>query len=151
MTEREEREEKGFVVKDRRRVSLDSTAQGVDESESDETKESTPAEKASEEQERPKGKEEDFSQESHESHIPFPEVTFSTFVVSLSQSALLHLGEIPDPSTQTPHVDLSLAKHIIDTLGMLEEKTQGNLQPDEERILKEILYGLRMRYVQKKG
>lgn len=78
-----------------------------------------------------------------------PEVSFSTFVFSLSSSALVHLGEIPEPSTQQMHQDLMLAKQIIDTLGMLEEKTRSNLDPDEERFIKTVLYDLRLRYVQK--
>jgi hypothetical protein len=48
-------------------------------------------------------------------------------------------------------VDLPIAKQIIDTLGMLQEKTKGNLDPDEERLLKSVLYDLRMRYIQKSG
>lgn len=77
----------------------------------------------------------------------FPEVNFATFVITLSTSALLYLGEIPDPETNKPVVNLPLAKHTIDTLGMLKEKTQGNLTPDESKILDQFLYDLRMKYV----
>ncbi len=75
----------------------------------------------------------------------------STFIFSLSSSALVHLGEIPEPQTNRTEVDLPIAKQIIDTLGMLQEKTKGNLDQDEERLLKSVLYDLRMRYVQKSG
>ena len=60
----------------------------------------------------------------------------ATFIFSLSSSALVHLGEIPEPETNQTNVDLPIAKQIIDTLGMLQEKTKGNLDPDEERLLR---------------
>jgi hypothetical protein len=84
-----------------------------------------------------------------ERSVPLPEVTLATFIFSLSSSALLHLGEIPDPETTSVRVDLPLAKQIIDTLGMLQEKTKGNLNSDEDNLLRTVLYDLRMRYVQK--
>jgi hypothetical protein len=59
------------------------------------------------------------------------------------------LGEIPDPETNEPIEDLNRAKYLIDELGMLEEKTAGNLTPDEARALKSILYELRMKFVKK--
>jgi hypothetical protein len=76
-------------------------------------------------------------------------VSLSTFVFSLSSSALVHLGEIPEPDTQRVQLDLPMAKQIIDTLGMLQEKTRGNLDADEDHLLKTVLYDLRLRYVQK--
>ena len=74
-------------------------------------------------------------------------VTFSTFVLSLSTQALLHLGEIPDPSTGRPSPDLVAAKQVIDILGMLLAKTTNNLEQDERSLLDSVLYDLRMRYV----
>ena len=76
-----------------------------------------------------------------------PEVTFSTFIMSLNTSALYHLGEIADPVTGQKTVDRELARHTIDTLVLLEEKTKGNLTEDEEQMLKGILYEVKMRYV----
>jgi len=76
-----------------------------------------------------------------------PPVTFSTFILSLNTAALIHLGELPNPETNRKEVNLTLAKHTIDTLDMLKEKTRGNLSPDEERLLESILYELRLRYV----
>ena len=76
-----------------------------------------------------------------------PEMNFGTFIFSLSSSALYHLGELPDPETNEPVQDLPLAKQTIDILGMLKEKTKGNLENDEERMLEGMLYDLRMRYV----
>lgn len=74
-------------------------------------------------------------------------VTFSTFVLSLSTQALLHLGEIPDPSLGRPSPDLVAAKQVIDILGMLLAKTTNNLEQDERSLLDSVLYDLRMRYV----
>jgi hypothetical protein len=78
---------------------------------------------------------------------PLPEIDFSSFVFSLSTSALFHLGEIPDPATQKREKDLPLAKQTIDILGILKEKTRGNLTPDEERLMENILTDLRWRYI----
>jgi hypothetical protein len=83
-------------------------------------------------------------------HETLPQIDFATFVLSLSHSALMHLGEAPDPDTnETAHVDLGLAKQNIDILGMLEEKTKSNLTGDEERLLAQVLFDLRMRFVEK--
>jgi hypothetical protein len=78
-----------------------------------------------------------------------PEVTFTAFVMSLNTSALFHLGEISDPSTGVKNQDLVLAKHTIDTLKLLENKTRGNLDGEEQDLLKNGLYDLKMRYVAK--
>ena len=77
-----------------------------------------------------------------------PGIDFSTFVVSLSHSALLHLGEAPHPETDKPETNLLLARQTIDLLGVLEEKTKGNLSGDEERLLTQVLFDLRMRFVE---
>ena len=76
-----------------------------------------------------------------------PEVTFPAFIISLNSSALYHLGEIPDPDTGATKQDLVLAKHTIDTLSLLQEKTKGNLDEEEESMLGKFLYDLKMRYV----
>ena len=78
-----------------------------------------------------------------------PEVTFAAFVMSLNTSALFHLGEISDPVSGAKNQDLVLAKHTIDTLKLLEDKTTGNLNGEEQDILKHVLYDLKMRYVEK--
>ncbi len=80
-----------------------------------------------------------------------PELTFSTFVFSLNSSALVHLGVINDPSSNKNIRDLALAKQTIDILGILESKTQGNLNDEEARLLKNILHDLRIMYVKAKG
>jgi hypothetical protein len=139
----EKEDDKGFVVKDRRRF----TEEAETEPKKEEAKPQAAPSAAEPEKERPG--EAAGSQE--QAKGPFPEVTLATFIFSLSSSALVHLGEIPEPETNKSSVDLPIAKQIIDTLGMLEEKTKGNLDQDEERLLKAVLYDLRMRYIQKSG
>ena len=80
---------------------------------------------------------------------PLPEVTFSTFVMSLASSALVHLGEVPEPESGRTMTNLPVAKHTIDILAMLEEKTRGNLDTEESKLLKDMLFELRMHYVRK--
>jgi hypothetical protein len=74
-----------------------------------------------------------------------PPVDFNLFVLSLNTSALLHLGEAVGADGKSQR-DLPMARHTIDLLGMLEEKTRGNLSGDEERLLHQVLFDLRMRY-----
>lgn len=78
---------------------------------------------------------------------PLPEITFSSFIISLSSSAFVHLGDIPDPATGQVKKDLALAKQTIDLLGLLREKTRNNLSEEEEQLFDHLLYDLRMRYV----
>ena len=80
--------------------------------------------------------------------MPVP--TFSTFVLSLASSALVHLGEVPDPSTNKQAEDIALAKHSIDILTLLQDKITNGLDKDEARLLDGLLYELRMKYVVKK-
>ncbi len=86
-------------------------------------------------------------QELRDGKCGMPQVTFAAFIMSMSTSALYHLGEISDPATGEKKKDLVLAKHAIDTLAMLEKKTKGNLTEDENAMLSNILYDLKMRYV----
>ena len=79
--------------------------------------------------------------------MPLPEITFASFLISLSSSAFIHLGDMPDPVTGEVKKDLALAKQTIDLLGLLREKTRGNLQEDEEKLFDHLLYDLRMRFI----
>ncbi len=77
-------------------------------------------------------------------------IDFYTFVLSLASSAFVHLGDAPNPETGQPDKpDLALAKQAIDILAMIREKTKGNLSPEEERFLENILTDLRLRFVQR--
>jgi hypothetical protein len=79
--------------------------------------------------------------------VPQPEITFSSFLISLGSSAFIHLGDIPDPATGEIKKDIPLAKQTIDLLGLLREKTRNNLLEEEEKLFEHLLYDLRMRYI----
>lgn len=80
---------------------------------------------------------------------PLPPVDFQVFLSSLSMQAMVALGELPNPATRKPQVDLDQARYLIDVLGLLQEKTRGNLTPEEADLLEGLLYELRMRFVAK--
>lgn len=82
---------------------------------------------------------------------PLPKIDFSTFVLSINSSALVQLGLLEDPASGQKTKNLALAKQTIDLLAMLEEKTKNNLSSDEDNILKNILYELRILYIKEKG
>jgi hypothetical protein len=122
-----EEHEKGFVVKDRRFT----------------------AKKEGEESPQPKVEK---REESHREERPgqdasLPEITFPSLLLSLSTSALIQLGEIQDPGSKQTVKNLPLAKQTIDLIGMLKEKTKGNLTSDEEKLMENILYDLKLMYV----
>jgi hypothetical protein len=75
------------------------------------------------------------------------EFGFSTFILSLSTSALVHLGELPDPLRNTKEVNLQLAKQTISIIEMLKEKTEGNLTKEEENLIDSVLYDVRLKFV----
>jgi len=76
-------------------------------------------------------------------------LTFTTFTMSLITQALALLGEIPDPLERAVRVDLDAARQLIDILGILSEKTRGNLDAGEAALLDGALYDLRMKYVER--
>lgn len=76
-----------------------------------------------------------------------PEPDFNFFITTLALQASIALGEIANPVTNKKEKDLTQAKFLIDTLGMLKEKTRGNLKPQENDVLENILYELRMQYI----
>lgn len=75
-------------------------------------------------------------------------IDFATFILSLSSSVAIHLGLAPRPDEKTKCSNLPMAKQTIDILSILQEKTKGNLTGEEERLLSEVLYNLRIAYVQ---
>ena len=72
---------------------------------------------------------------------------FSGFILSLNASALIHLGEIPDPHSKKREVNIPAAKHTITILEILAEKTEGNLTEEEKQFLDDMIYNIRMKYV----
>ena len=140
----EEKEgKKDFVVKDRRIFAEENR-----DAEPKEEKEIPPGEK--EEAAKPDEADKEPDAETQEPPPQFPEINFATFVVSLNASALLNLGAIEDPASGAKNKNLPMAKQTIDILSMLQEKTAGNLSEEEESLLKNILYDLRMMYVKEK-
>jgi len=84
---------------------------------------------------------------SGEEQIEVPPASFISLVVSLATSAVAHLGFMPDPVSGKTVQHLEMARHDIDLLGILREKTAGNLEAEEERLLEEILSDLRLKFV----
>jgi hypothetical protein len=132
-------EDKGFVVKDRRRFK-----DGADEVDSDrESQEDQgPAETAAEESPQPETDTGPCGPD-----MPIPELTFMDFIVSLSSSVAVHLGLVADPSTGRTDQNLVMAKQTIDLLALLQEKTRGNLTEEEEKLFESILFDLRLQFV----
>ena len=122
-------EDKGFVVRDKR-----FSAGKEEENESKPKKEDGL-------------KEEPHKEDAASQEAPLPEINFTNFLLSISTSALIQLGEIPDPATKQSVKQLPLAKQTIDLIGMLKEKTKGNLAAEEEKLIDYLLYDLRMRFV----
>ncbi|MFB3925206.1 MAG: DUF1844 domain-containing protein [Syntrophales bacterium] len=132
----EEIKGKGFVVKDKRTFS--------------ETGEVRREDRGAEAGEKREEKKEAAGEKRQKEEQYFPEVNFSNFVVSLSTSAMYHFGDFPDPVSKKAERNLAAAKQTIDILGMIQEKTRGNLNEDEKKLMDGILYELRMRYVKEK-
>ena len=126
-------QEQGFVVRDRR-ASGGSEAPPVSAPDTKQTASS------SAEQAAP-------SQDASAHEAPSLPVTFSSFVISLGSSSLMLMGEQLDPRQEALPVNLPQAKEIIDLLSLLEEKTKGNLTSEEQTVLRDMLYALRMKYV----
>lgn len=83
--------------------------------------------------------------------LEYPPVNFTNFVISLSTSALFHFGDFPEYEGGKAEKNLPAAKQTIDILDMLNEKTKGNLDPNEANLIQGVLYELKMRYVKEKG
>lgn len=77
-----------------------------------------------------------------------PKVDFSSFILSIYSSGLVQLGKVEDPSTGKMNQNLGMAKHTIDMMAMLEEKTRGNLNTDEENLMKALLSEIRLAFVE---
>ncbi|MFV1951183.1 MAG: DUF1844 domain-containing protein [Nitrospinota bacterium] len=133
--EEEKEKERGFKVTDKRSVK-----------DSGEKKEKGTKREEEKEDKQPAG-----PAASTGDRSSFPELNFSTFILSLSTSAMFYFGDIPDPVTKNKAKNLPAAKETIDILDILKEKTKGNLTQDEEGLIDDILYNLRMRYVKVKG
>lgn len=78
-----------------------------------------------------------------------PQVSFIAFIFSLASNAAVHFGDLPDPMTnETREPDLDAAAQLIEIIAMLEEKTRGNLTAEERQLVDQVLFELRMRFVE---
>jgi hypothetical protein len=75
-------------------------------------------------------------------------LSFTAFVLSLASTAAIHFGDIPDPSGERSAPNLAGAAQMIDILALLDQKTRGNLTAEERQVLEQVLFELRMRFVQ---
>ena len=85
----------------------------------------------------------------HEHEHDADAISFAAFVLSLAHTAAVHFGDIPDPvSGEKSEVNLPAAQQMIDILALLETKTRGNLTAEERQLLDQILYELRLRFIE---
>ena len=130
MSEKENVEGEGFVIKDNRssQISEDNAAFLDDQEAKNQKKQTDISEKKETE--------------------PF-QIDFSAFIMSLTSSAFYHLGDMPDPSTGKTETNLPAVQQTIDMLIMLREKTKGNLKEDEIKLIEQLIYELQVKYVAK--
>ncbi len=137
--------EKGFVIKDRRMFDEDGKTR------EDVTKEAEDTKPDRQPEQKPEGEAQEAKKEKaeqrKEEHYQVPEMNFHNFILSLYTSVIFNLGELADPVSNKKEKDLKAAKQTIDILGMLKEKTEGNLDNREKELLDGILSESRMRYV----
>ncbi len=138
MSDEETDAPKGFKVSDKRRFTEDGEARGEQETQEDQAPRA--------EAEAQGGAEP--PQDAGDRQEELPSINFPTFIISLSTQALMHLGEIDNPVTGQLEKDVAVAKQTIDIIAMLGEKSKGNLDETEEQLVKEVLYNLRMKYVE---
>jgi len=136
--EDESRENQGFTVRDKRRF----TEEGEKRPEPESSK--------NKEQERPRQEQtaETTRPRPDEPKKPLPPVDFAGFIVGLAETALLQLGYLKIKGQEQASKDLPGAKHTIDLIALLEEKTRGNLTEEEKKILTDTLFQLRMAFVE---
>lgn len=133
---KKEKKGSGFVVKDKRLFT--------------ESGEERPQKEAQPSAAEEKPKIQESSQTTPEQVSDYPPITFTNFVLSLSTSALFHFGDFPDPEGGKAQKNLPAAKQTIDILDMINEKTKGNLNENENSLIQGVLYELKMRYVKEK-
>ncbi len=148
----EEEKEKAFTVKDRRRFDShgdrkeEESSQGaskLEEPRADAARDGAAVEKAG------GGAQAQSAPDSAEDHMA--EINFSSFVLSLATQALIQMGQMPGPEGLEVPVDKNAARQTIDILRMIERKTRGNLDANEEKLIKEVLQNIQMSFVSVAG
>lgn len=143
----DEKKEKAFVVKDKRRFDSTGNERGDEDKSVQDVAKSTP--KKSEPKLSPKSESvapesSDSGEDNNGNGIEFD---FSSFIMSLATQALMQLGEIKPPPGMNIGIDRNSARQSIEIIGMLQVKTKGNLDADESRLIEQILHNLRLSYV----
>ena len=146
----EEEKERAFKVQDRRRFSAEGEAKSDVEDAPEKPAQAADAEPKAETSSTVGGGAAPQSSRAQAAPDPsqLPELNFATFLVGLSSEALGALGELPDPATGQQRRDLRAAQQLIDIIGMLRDKTRGNLDQTEQSLIDAILFDLRMKYVE---
>ncbi len=149
----EEEEQSAFKVTDRR---MFTTEGEIREQQQPDPGEQAPPQKEeppkASQEEKPKASQEPSQKEEAErtaERDPSQGVNFASFLLSLATTGMVHLGEIPDPGSGQKMEDLEAARQMIDILGILKEKTEGNLSAEEAHLLENVLYELRMKFMGK--
>ncbi len=132
-----EQEEQGFTITDKRAFREDGDARAPENTEK--PQEGPTVEQASKEE----------ATSAEKDIPPRPAIDFPSYLLSYYTQGLVLMGEIPNPYTNKKEEDIEAARHTIDILNMLEEKTKGNLSTDERQLLENVLYELRMKYMAK--
>jgi hypothetical protein len=135
----DEEKKPGFEIRDRRAGS---------EQEQDKESGSEAQEEKAEESQPQQAQARAQKEETKQPPPPLPQITFPAFLLSLNTSALIHMGLIPIPGTDQTEENLPLAKQNIDLLDLIKEKTRGNLTREEEDLLDNLLFDLKMKYVE---
>lgn len=141
--------EQEFRVSDKRRFKMDEDGEITDTKQPDAKEETKTEEKEAKSEEQTEQQQQEDKEFCEEKFKDVPPVNFTTLIFSLSTQAMVSLGELPDPMTQEISTNNMVAKQAIDLLGILDEKTKGNLSPEEEQFLKSSLTDLRLLFVQK--
>ena len=139
-----DQEDKGFTVEDKRYLHMS-------EEEKARYRQGAGAKAAAAEPEADKAKTQPGEAAASPKDTPMPEISFASFIISLSSTAFSSLGLMPDPHTGKQEKNLPLAKQTIDLLGLLREKTRNNLSSEEDSLFDHLLYDLRMAYIKEAG
>lgn len=141
-----EQEEQGFRVTDKRGFNEDGEPVSAEPQATEKEEETPVTEQSSAEAEQSSAKEE---KPPEKEAPPRPPIDFPSYILSYYTQGCVLLGEVPNPYTNKKEEDLEAAKHTVDILSMLEQKTKGNLSKEEQQLLESVLYELRMKFMTK--
>ncbi|MEE2822549.1 MAG: DUF1844 domain-containing protein [Acidobacteriota bacterium] len=145
-SEDNENEVSRLKVTDRRQFTSEGEARQESESSEAETPREESPPQQTEEMKSPDIAEQDLQESEQDSQ---ESINFSSFLLSIATTGMVHLGEIPEPTTGQAQENLEAARQMIDIVGILKEKTEGNLSSEESQLLENLLYELRMKFLSK--